>query len=714
MRVSARGFLGDLPVSILVDSDRPCSLVSSHFVLAHSLPRTILTENSVARVYLNPFLRVLADQDECRGYIRVRMDTTGPYDLVLGADWITQALPVVIDGSLARPARCLPCFVWASAHPPLHEASPSGRTQPVSGTPSYPRASTSVAHSDDLDSFAVCDSGFSNLSVAQLECRLDSHGVHYSPHVGAEALSSALVQHLASGGCLDGGESPACIIVRERCILPDDADAPDDRRLQHHAAFLAHVVPHIKGRPLQRLLTAMGVSFPSSASVGRLRSVARKYVESISKGKAQTLARHDAAAYAAEKNFEQSVRLAATETVARAWPQPVSSALKEKLLHLFRERTSADALRTFTCACCAQDTPYSDRHVVPLTELPLKILRCPVYAQTAGYDLPLPLAHLGPDLRDVMLDPAGLVDFNRQAQLCRSCKSSLARESLPDLALANGLYLGPSLPAELQLSPIEEAMVALCRAKSMIVHLKDEEARLTQRHTDSRHFQRAIRGNIIIHPQRPGKLLDVLPPSVEDIVSSVCVIFVGSSPPTREWLRDHAYPLAARPDRIRKMLYWLKAHNPLYAEVEINEERLNALPLDGVLPFSIELVDPSAAQDAATSRYDARDQLHESTEDGEVSGPNEINFQSVVITDVDGNAPQSDLRAAAVRHVKDKGGGFIQFPHDPTPVNEFCNPALIPMLYPTLFPLRRRRIGGTASTSPRVFQASLTQFVRSQ
>ncbi|EPQ49886.1 hypothetical protein GLOTRDRAFT_51437, partial [Gloeophyllum trabeum ATCC 11539] len=61
-------------------------------------------------------------------------------------------------------------------------------------------------------------------------------------------------------------------------------------------------------------------------------------------------------------------------------------------------------------------------------------------------------------------------------------------------------------------------------------------------------------------------------------------------------------------------------------------------------------------------------------------------FQNVIVTDVNGNAPSNELRAAALRHVKKKGGSYIEIPHDPQPVNEFFNPSLFPMMYPTLFP----------------------------
>lgn len=65
--------------------------------------------------------------------------------------------------------------------------------------------------------------------------------------------------------------------------------------------------------------------------------------------------------------------------------------------------------------------------------------------------------------------------------------------------------------------------------------------------------------------------------------------------------------------------------------------------------------------------------------------PEEIPFQNVVITDVDGHASSNELHAVAVRHVKQRGGGYLQISHERNPVNEFPNPLLFPMIYPTLF-----------------------------
>ncbi len=61
-------------------------------------------------------------------------------------------------------------------------------------------------------------------------------------------------------------------------------------------------------------------------------------------------------------------------------------------------------------------------------------------------------------------------------------------------------------------------------------------------------------------------------------------------------------------------------------------------------------------------------------------------FEKVVIADVDPSASSNTLRAAAVRHIKKRGGSYSKITHDPEPVKEFYNPELFPMMYPTLFP----------------------------
>ncbi|KAH9853905.1 hypothetical protein C2E23DRAFT_867869 [Lenzites betulinus] len=227
-------------------------------------------------------------------------------------------------------------------------------------------------------------------------------------------------------------------------------------------------------------------------------------------------------------------------------------------------------------------------------------------------------------------------------------------------------------------------MVARCRAKTCIVHLRADKESEDSPVLPSN--QRGIKGHVIIHPQRPEKLSLLLPPSTEEVMAPICVIFVGSTKPTRAWLEKKAKPLVVRRERVLNALQWLKVNNPLYADVEINMECIRILPENGILPHKIQHI-PSA--DSASSVTDAYDQPLREADD--VPSTRDINresvaFSKVVITDVDGRAPASELRAAAIRHIKQKGGGYVEVPHLPKPVNEFCNPTLFPMIYPSLYP----------------------------
>ncbi|KAK0436840.1 uncharacterized protein EV420DRAFT_1623477 [Desarmillaria tabescens] len=174
-------------------------------------------------------------------------------------------------------------------------------------------------------------------------------------------------------------------------------------------------------------------------------------------------------------------------------------------------------------------------------------------------------------------------------------------------------------------------MIALCRAKCMILQLKEE----------------SLKGNVIVYPQRPSEITRMLPPSIEEITSLICILFVGSHVPTQDWLKNHAKPLTVNGGHVRRALIWLKANNPHYHDIQLNEPILDYLDLNPTLPFTVQ------------------------------------HIPFIVITNVYNNVSSNRLKAAALSHVKSNGGGYIEVCHDPLPVNEFNNPALFPLMYPT-------------------------------
>ncbi|EIW62582.1 uncharacterized protein TRAVEDRAFT_113908, partial [Trametes versicolor FP-101664 SS1] len=199
-------------------------------------------------------------------------------------------------------------------------------------------------------------------------------------------------------------------------------------------------------------------------------------------------------------------------------------------------------------------------------------------------------------------------------------------------------------------------------------------------------MQRGIKGHVIVYPQKPEKVAAVLPPAISDIMNPICVIFVGSRPPTRKWLEDKAKPLVVRQQKIMDALQWLKVNNPLYADLVIDMQRIKDLPANGILPHDIQHLSQDESSSAVTARYDEGEpEFVEGASTRDIKR-DRVEFHKVVITDVEGRAPANELRAAAIRHFKHKGGGYVEIPHQPKPVNEFYNPALFPMTYPTLFP----------------------------
>ena len=73
--------------------------------------------------------------------------------------------------------------------------------------------------------------------------------------------------------------------------------------------------------------------------------------------------------------------------------------------------------------------------------------------------------------------------------------------------------------------------------------------------------------------------MNSLPLTLDDLCDTLKVIFVGAHPPERIHLRKI---LTVRKKKIIQALHWLKKHNVLYRNIEINLKNINQLPEDDV------------------------------------------------------------------------------------------------------------------------------------
>ena len=233
--------------------------------------------------------------------------------------------------------------------------------------------------------------------------------------------------------------------------------------------------------------------------------------------------------------------------LAQDWPQLISESRKQQLLDHFQSLTSTKELRQLTCAVCGESKNNHDflPNPMPINLYDISILE-------AEYPLPcLNPFPLHPTLSKTIVCPQGVLINNAEHathwMICCNCDRELTKKHLPSTALANDLFLGSPPPQLMDLTIIEEAMIAQRRAKTWIIHLKEHESTSTNNGLSHRGSlpvsQRGMKGHVIVFPSNPQHVTKFLPPNLSDVVTPMCVVFVGSTKPTKEWLLQHARPL---------------------------------------------------------------------------------------------------------------------------------------------------------------------------
>ena len=78
-----------------------------------------------------------------------------------------------------------------------------------------------------------------------------------------------------------------------------------------------------------------------------------KYVQSIERDKLKKI----------DDEYSAMERLHELGEVRENWPRMPPMAVKEQIVRDFRSATSSAALSSFTCACCARDSPMTERRI---------------------------------------------------------------------------------------------------------------------------------------------------------------------------------------------------------------------------------------------------------------------------------------------------------------------------------------------------------------
>ena len=148
--------------------------------------------------------------------------------------------------------------------------------------------------------------------------------------------------------------------------------------------------------------------------------------------------------------------------------------------------------------------------------------------------------------------------------LCIKCYDQLYKGELPKLAVANSLDFG-MIPLELSvLSDIELRLISLI------------DAFVTVKRLDSGQY--ATTDNMVNFYNNMNHLVKKLPRPLD----SINIIFVRVA---GQQLQEHV----VRPTRVRTALHWLVEHNPLYADVIIDEEALVHMKVNSAQPPQVDI-----------------------------------------------------------------------------------------------------------------------------
>lgn len=245
----------------------------------------------------------------------------------------------------------------------------------------------------------------------------------------------------------------------------------------------------------------------------------------------------------------------------------------EKCIANFIDRTSNEALTRETCMSCARTLWRHETTEYAVTQIPNP-------EQLYPYDV-----HYAYVLTRGMLLHNRVLRNTAEGQkgsLCHDCLRDLKACKRPKFSLANGMWVG-QVPYELSaLTLPEKILIARYFPAAYVVKLFPKVK--GARHWNVAGLNSGVRGNVSTYRLNVADIVDmvdpnIMPPPPRVLAAVIAVTIVGP-----KGLPEKTMPgfLHVRRSRLREALIWLKANNPLYADIEICEETLVQFPEDEI------------------------------------------------------------------------------------------------------------------------------------
>lgn len=358
-------------------------------------------------------------------------------------------------------------------------------------------------------------------------------------------------------------------------------------------------------------------------------------------------------------------------------PEPHSKRSFSKFVAEWADAVSEYSLRERACGVCGQLKVVADVQELAVDSDLLRVLCVPSVTRAERF-------HADDAVRSIdgpVLCSAGVYerDGRRYCAVCGLCLRALKRRSLPQLSLANGLWIGDVPEVVRNLRFVEKLVVARYRHNVCLAKVVKGGHKLS--------------ANVIVFGQPVAKLRMVLPPAREELDETLVILFTGSCAPLESDFKRT--PFVVRRNHIWNALQWFKLNNDLYRDVILSEENLMTYPED-LPPVGYYYVPSQGMAPPESMSVDDMEPVKGSTEGCPVT----VHCLTGAELSTMG---YKTMVARALKHLRE-GGAVLAYGQSAEPEVPYGNPALYPGLFPWLFPyglggfenkLRVKRLGRT-------------------
>lgn len=249
---------------------------------------------------------------------------------------------------------------------------------------------------------------------------------------------------------------------------------------------------------------------------------------------------------------ESCFRAKQDASVGRSWCKEVRFTLQVETAKSFYEAfTDERTLSISHCTFCYQKCPPAKltviqwrKHLNPaLLQATASLQRC-----------------------DMCLPP----DDDTVVDVCPGCRGAFERGKMPKACSVNNMHIGCEhrYPKELDgLSPLEERLIALQAPFGYITKFT-----VDNKTPSGVSYRKHVKGHIVVFPNNVEDLVTtVLPHPLLQTIENIHVSWSGASRPSPA---EVGTLLQVRKSRVIAALFWLRRNNPLYKDIEINQDEI--------------------------------------------------------------------------------------------------------------------------------------------